>query len=75
MENGVFQYFSRKGFKYAENFGRSYDSGMLTPHLKDCFSPSVNSFVLDGEMMGWHKQRQDFGSKGTMSLLIMTTTK
>ncbi|XP_026319708.1 DNA ligase 4-like isoform X1 [Hyposmocoma kahamanoa] len=64
MENAVFEYFSRRGFKYADNFGKTFDSGMLTPHLKNCFSASVNNFVLDGEMMGWHKQHQDFGSKG-----------
>lgn len=71
MENGVFEYFSRKGFKYAENYGRTFDSGILTPQLKNCFSASINSFVLDGEMMGWHKHRQDFGSKGTLYLFII----
>ncbi|KAJ2948083.1 hypothetical protein O0L34_g9881 [Tuta absoluta] len=64
MENGVFEYFSRKGYKYSENYGKTYDSGLLTPMLKDCFSPSVNSVILDGEMMGWHKHKQCFGSKG-----------
>ncbi|XP_072942121.1 DNA ligase 4 [Epargyreus clarus] len=63
MENGVFEYFSRKGFKYADHFGKTYDSGLLTPHLKGCFSEDVTSIILDGEMMGWHKEKQYFGSK------------
>lgn len=64
MENGVFEYFSRKGFKYSDHFGKSYDSGLLTPHLKGCFSEDVKSIILDGEMMGWNKEHQYFGSKG-----------
>ncbi|XP_038207910.1 DNA ligase 4-like isoform X1 [Zerene cesonia] len=64
MEDGVFEYFSRKGFTYASNYGKTYDSGLLTPRLRDCFSPNVKSFILDGEMMGWHKEYQCFGSKG-----------
>ncbi|KAJ8736143.1 hypothetical protein PYW08_006799 [Mythimna loreyi] len=64
MENGKFEYFSRRGFSFTKNYGSSYDSGLLTPLLKDCFAPDVTSFILDGEMMGWHKQYQCFGSKG-----------
>ncbi|XP_045490979.1 DNA ligase 4-like isoform X2 [Colias croceus] len=64
MEDDVFEYFSRKGFAYSSNYGKTYDSGLLTPHLKDCFSPDVKSCILDGEMMGWHKEYRCFGSKG-----------
>ncbi|CAG4977768.1 unnamed protein product [Parnassius apollo] len=64
MENNIFEYFSRKGHKYSHNFGESYESGSLTPLLKDCFAPTVKSFILDGEMMGWHKEQEAFGSKG-----------
>uniref|UniRef100_A0A2A4K475 DNA ligase 4 n=1 Tax=Heliothis virescens TaxID=7102 RepID=A0A2A4K475_HELVI len=64
MENGRFEYFSRRGFSFAKNYGSSYDSGLLTPHLKNCFSSEVSSFILDGEMMGWHKERECFSCKG-----------
>ncbi|CAB3241041.1 unnamed protein product [Arctia plantaginis] len=64
MENGVFEYFSRKGHKYSSKFGNSYESGMLTPFLKNCFKSDTTSFILDGEMMGWHKEHQYFGCKG-----------
>lgn len=64
MENGVFEYFSRRGHKYSSNYGKSYDSGLLTPCLKDCLAPKVKSFILDGEMMGWHKEYQCFSCKG-----------
>ncbi|CAH4031343.1 unnamed protein product [Pieris brassicae] len=65
MENGIFEYFSRKGFMYSNNYGKTFDTnGLLTPLLKECFIPSASSFIIDGEMMGWHKEYQCFGSKG-----------
>ncbi|XP_026739179.1 DNA ligase 4-like isoform X1 [Trichoplusia ni] len=64
MENGRFEYFSRRGFCFTSTYGSTYDSGLLTPFLKDCFKSNVSSFILDGEMMGWHKKNQCFGSKG-----------
>ncbi|XP_035443285.2 DNA ligase 4 [Spodoptera frugiperda] len=64
MHNGKFEYYSRRGFSFTKNYGGSYDSGLLTPHLKDTFSSDVTSCILDGEMMGWHKQYQCFGCKG-----------
>ncbi|CAG9795060.1 unnamed protein product [Diatraea saccharalis] len=64
MENGVFEYYSRKGHKYSDNYGKTYDSGSLTPLLKGCFNSEVTSFILDGEMMGWHKVNEHFSCKG-----------
>jgi ATP-dependent DNA ligase len=64
MENGTYEYFSRKGHKYSDNYGKTYATGLLTPYLKDCFHSEVSSFILDGEMMGWHKLHQHFSSKG-----------
>lgn len=71
MDNNVFEYFSRKGFKYSKNYGQSYDSGMLTPYLKDIFAPEARNFILDGEMMGWHKIDNYFGCKGETVLQIL----
>ncbi|XP_013133250.1 PREDICTED: DNA ligase 4 [Papilio polytes] len=63
MENHIYKYFTRRGYE-RHNFGKTYDSGMLTPLLKNCFAPNVKSFVLDGEMMGWNEEDEEFGSKG-----------
>ncbi|GBP90599.1 DNA ligase 4 [Eumeta japonica] len=65
MKNGKFEYFSRKGFNFTNKFGNRYDcDGLLTPDLKGCINEETESFILDGEMMGWHKEKQCFGSKG-----------
>lgn len=64
MKDGKFEYFSRRGFTYSKQFGADYSSGNLTPFLKDCFDSNVKSFILDGEMMGWHKEQERFSSKG-----------
>nr|XP_034831342.1 DNA ligase 4-like [Maniola hyperantus] len=64
MENNIFEYYSRKGFAYSKKYGKTFESGILTPDLKTCFSSNAHNFILDGEMMGWHKENQCFGSKG-----------
>ncbi|XP_050344738.1 DNA ligase 4-like isoform X1 [Nymphalis io] len=74
MENDIFEYFSRNGYKYAKKYGRTYESGSLTPDLKDCFSKDAHSFIIDGEMMGWHKMDQCFGCKA-LSYDIKTITE
>ncbi|XP_068626604.1 DNA ligase 4 isoform X2 [Battus philenor] len=63
MKDNVFQYFTRKGHDIP-NFGTSYESGMLTPLLKGCFASDVESFILDGEMLGWNEEQGEYGSKG-----------
>ncbi|CAG9136788.1 unnamed protein product [Plutella xylostella] len=63
MKDGQFNYLSRRGFSFADKYGKTYDSGLFTPQLKDCFKPGVDSFILDGEMMGWHIERERFGAK------------
>ncbi|XP_031768990.2 DNA ligase 4-like isoform X1 [Galleria mellonella] len=64
MKNGEFEYFSRRGHPYSHKYGKTYETGLLTPFLKSCFSPSVVNFILDGEMMGWHKVDKSFRVKG-----------
>lgn len=64
MNDGVFKYFSRNGYDYTNTFGENYDVGLLSPHLRTVFNSSVRSIVLDGEMMGFNKDTQSFGSKG-----------
>ncbi|CAH2050732.1 unnamed protein product, partial [Iphiclides podalirius] len=64
MADGVFEYYSRNGKPYSHNYGKTYESGTLTPSLKGCFSSEITSFILDGEMVGWHKTQDKPSSKG-----------
>ncbi|XP_077285241.1 DNA ligase 4 isoform X1 [Arctopsyche grandis] len=65
MKDGNFKYFSRNAFEYTSCYGETYDrEGMLTKYLKNCLDSSVHSFIIDGEMMGWHKAKKKFSSKG-----------
>lgn len=38
--------------------------GFLTSVFARQLNPNCHSFILDGEIMGWHKEKQKFGSKG-----------
>lgn len=74
MKDNKFKYFSRNGFDFTPNFGESYNSeGLLTKYLEDALDPKVHSFIVDGEMMGWHKTNKVFGSKGLVTSLFCTT--
>lgn len=64
MKNEQFKYFSRNGFDYTNELGENYNSGSLTPYLKNVFCDDLKSIILDGEMMLWHKKKKIFGSKG-----------
>lgn len=64
MKNNRFKYFSRNGFDFTNTYGESFASGFYTPLLKNVFNSTVKSVILDGEMMGWNKKTNQFGSKG-----------
>lgn len=64
MKDGKFSYFSRRGINFTHTFGENYDEGLYTPKLRDTFKDSVKSFIFDGEMMGFNKETDEFGSKG-----------
>ncbi|XP_046751398.1 DNA ligase 4-like [Diprion similis] len=64
MKDGQFSYFSRNAFNFTEAYGKSKSSGLLTGKIARLLNPSCRSIIMDGEMMGWHKVRQRFGSKG-----------
>lgn len=74
MRNGTFSYFSRRGFNFTQTFGDNYHEGLYTPKLKHAFKGLVKSFILDGEMMGFNKEMQQFGSKG-MNFDVKTLTE
>ncbi|KAK5642584.1 hypothetical protein RI129_008751 [Pyrocoelia pectoralis] len=64
MDNNVFKFFSRNGFDYTSTYGANYSTGGYTPLLKNAFKRHVRNVILDGEMMGWNKKTNQFGSKG-----------
>ncbi|KAF5275361.1 hypothetical protein FQR65_LT04189 [Abscondita terminalis] len=63
MKNNKFKYFSRNGFDFTQSYGEDFSSGLYTPLLVNVFNTKVKSIILDGEMMGWNKKTNRFGSK------------
>lgn len=41
-----------------------YISGFMSGVFGRLLNPQVKSVILDGELMGWHKERKLLGSKG-----------
>ncbi|XP_057652631.1 DNA ligase 4 isoform X1 [Diorhabda carinulata] len=64
LKGEEFRYFSRNGFDYTDNLGKSYDCGVLTPRLEGLFQNHVKTVILDGELMLYNKYSKQFGSKG-----------
>lgn len=67
MKNGKFKYFTRNGTDITNNtaYGESKSSsGFLTKRIIPLFNPNCQSIILDGELMGWHKEKKIFGTKG-----------
>ncbi|PFX16725.1 DNA ligase 4 [Stylophora pistillata] len=59
-----FMYFSRSANEYTHVFGANSSSGVLTPHIAGCFSSSVHSCILDGEMVVIDPKTDTWLSKG-----------
>ena len=59
-----FRYFSRGSNDYSEVFGVSKYRGTLTPFICDLFKENINSCILDGEMVGYDSEINDFALKG-----------
>ncbi|KAH0534504.1 DNA ligase 4 [Cotesia glomerata] len=66
MSNGKFKYYTRHGYDITNHpsFGDSPLSGNLTSKISSLLNPECRSIILDGELMGWHKEKLCFGSKG-----------
>uniref|UniRef100_A0A182KEX2 DNA ligase 4 n=1 Tax=Anopheles christyi TaxID=43041 RepID=A0A182KEX2_9DIPT len=64
-DGATFRYYSRNGHDYSESFGRTADQvgGTLTPMLSTLLNPSVQSVVLDGEMMVFDRQTLRYRDK------------
>ena len=67
MKDGKFKYYTRHGTDITDNwaYGESKESGgFLTAKIASLLNPNCSSIILDGELMGWHKDRKTLGSKG-----------
>ncbi|XP_071560840.1 DNA ligase 4-like isoform X2 [Temnothorax nylanderi] len=66
MKDGTFKYFTRRGYDITNNsgYGKTGSSGFLTAVFTRCLNPNCHSFILDGELMAWHKEKRIFGTKG-----------
>ncbi|KAI5943024.1 DNA ligase 4 [Manis javanica] len=59
-----YQYFSRNGFNYTDQFGDSPKNGSLTPFIHSAFKTDIQICILDGEMMAYNPNTQTFMQKG-----------
>ena len=58
--NGTFLWFSRAGTPYTYLYGSSYSSGAITKYISGCIPSSINTLVLDGEMMEYSIDKKGF---------------
>ncbi|KAL6428636.1 hypothetical protein ACFW04_007920 [Cataglyphis niger] len=66
MKDGKFKYFTRRGYDITKKsgYGETESSGFLTSVFTRRLNPNCHSFIFDGELMGWHKEKGIFGTKG-----------
>ncbi|KOX77101.1 DNA ligase 4, partial [Melipona quadrifasciata] len=65
MKDGKYKYFTRQGFDFTDKsgFGETSSSGFMSSVFGQLLNPQVKSVILDGELMGWHKEKKSLGSK------------
>ena len=63
-----FKFWSRQGKDYSYLYGENADDkgSALGCHIKDAFLPTVNSLVLDGEMLAWDPTAEAIVPFGTL---------
>ncbi|XP_062701194.1 DNA ligase 4-like [Aedes albopictus] len=64
-EGQVFKYFSRNSYEYSHVFGENpnHPGSTLTPYLSNLLTASVQSMILDGEMMVFDKRELIYRDK------------
>lgn len=58
------RYFSRNSNDYSESFGLTKYRGTFTPHVANLFKDDIKTCILDGEMVGYDPNIDDFVLKG-----------
>ncbi|ORX53424.1 ATP-dependent DNA ligase [Piromyces finnis] len=71
MKNGEFQYWSRKATQYTKAYGSNKNNGTLTPFIYDVFNPSIYECILDGEMLVYDPNIDDFLPFGSLKTAIL----
>ena len=63
-----FGFWSRKGKDYTYLYGSGFfdEKGALTRHIKNAFHESVESIILDGEMITWNPEQDAMVPFGTL---------
>ncbi|XP_031774071.1 DNA ligase 4 isoform X5 [Apis florea] len=66
IKDGKYKYFTRQGYDITNNsgFGKTSSSGFMSSVFDRLLNQEVKSVILDGELMGWHKEKKLLGSKG-----------
>ncbi|XP_028982209.1 DNA ligase 4 [Diachasma alloeum] len=67
VRDGRFKYFTRHGLEITKNpsYGETRGArGFLTNKISSLLNPHCRSIILDGEMMGFHKEKKEFSTKG-----------
>lgn len=59
----TFKYYSRNGNDYSTIYGDAPENGHYTSLIMKQFSPELSSCILDGEMMGWQRDKNTFVQK------------
>ncbi|XP_076284249.1 DNA ligase 4 isoform X2 [Lasioglossum baleicum] len=65
MKDGRYKYFTRQGYEITNNpgYGETSSSGFMSSVFSRLLNPNCKSIILDGELMGWHKEKKLLGSK------------
>ncbi|XP_054011340.1 DNA ligase 4 isoform X2 [Hylaeus anthracinus] len=66
MKDGKYKYFTRQGYDITNypSYGETNSSGFMSSVFRRLLNPQCKSIILDGELMGWHKEKKLLGSKG-----------
>ncbi|XP_076233598.1 DNA ligase 4 isoform X2 [Calliopsis andreniformis] len=66
MKDGKYKYFTRQGYDITNNpgYGETSSSGFMSSVFNRLLNSECKSIILDGELMGWHKEKKLMGSKG-----------
>ncbi|XP_076165211.1 DNA ligase 4 isoform X3 [Ptiloglossa arizonensis] len=66
MKDGKYKYFTRQGYDITNNcgYGEISSSGFMSSVFSRLLNLQCKSIILDGELMGWHKEKKLLGSKG-----------
>ncbi|KAJ1554323.1 DNA ligase (ATP), partial [Nowakowskiella sp. JEL0078] len=65
-----YKWFSRKQTDYTKDYGADQHDGCLTPYIHELFNPRVKNVILDGEMLWYDAELQEFGKFGNLKTAV-----